>query len=121
MQSYLDASAGRIVHHSMIYVMPNDRQKLLQSFRHDFPDGARGPEISVAAGKSGQLRIAPGSTNASGLDLSLDIVGVDRPDKKGQSAVWKASPWGGFVRGDATSRMWAYPTGEQVDVCVSLA
>jgi hypothetical protein len=123
LQADLDERAGRIVHRSMLYVMPNDRRRLLQSYRQDFSGEMAAPEVSVSAGENenATLQVTPRSASVSGLDLSLDILGTDGQRKESQGAAWKTSPWGGFVRGDATSRMWAYPNGDAVELCVSVA
>ena len=120
MQKYLDQRTSRILHRSVLYVMPNDRGRLPESFRQDFPDAAEGQRIRIAAGKNETLRVWPRSQNAPAVDVSLKLIGPnDRPEKN-RTLNWEASSWGGFVRKGRQWRMWAYPNGETVDLCVSL-
>jgi hypothetical protein len=102
----------------MLYVMPNDKRRLLESFRQDFQAETGSPGIRVSAGDDGTLRVASPSR---GLDLSLDIVGAEERRQGDRKSGWTASPWGGFVRGGAPWRMWAYPHGEALELHVSLA
>jgi hypothetical protein len=121
LQADLDERAGRIVHRSMLYVMPNDSGRLLQSYRQDFAGETAVPDVSVSAGENATLRVAPRAESVTGLDLSLNILGANGERQGSRGAAWKTSPWGGFVRGDDTSRLWAYPNGDAVELCVSLA
>jgi hypothetical protein len=111
MQKYLDAAGNRIVHRSMLYVMPNNKQKLLDSFRRDFPARPGKEEVSVSAADRGGLTVSRSHAPA-GLNLALDIVKA----KTSQRAAWKTSPWGGFVLDSGPGRIWAYPHGEAVEL-----
>ena len=119
MQKYLDEHTSRILHRSMLYVMPNDRGRLLESFRQDFPDAAEGQGIRIAAGKDGILRVWPRSRNAPAIDVSLKLVGPNGRPEKNRTLNWETSSWGGFVRKGPQWRMWAYPNGEAVELCAS--
>lgn len=115
---YVDEKAGRIVHRSMIYVMPNDKQKLFEAFHEDFaPDK---PEFDVAV-SGGTLRLRPRERGASRLILSLDAVGADGTDTKKGGGAWEPTYWGAFVRAGESWRMWAYPAKDSLDICASFA
>jgi hypothetical protein len=113
MQMYLDEKNSRIVHRTVIYVMPNDKRRLLESFRQDFPE-AEQRALQLSAGKSGTLRVRPRLQNAPAVDLALAIPG------RGGQASWEPSAWGGFVRSGPGWRMWANPLGDSVDVAASV-
>ena len=108
MQMYLDDRNARIVHRTMLYVMSNDKRRLLEHFRRDFPD-ADETSLEVSAGKSGALRVRPRLRNAPAVDLALAVPG----------AGWEASEWGGFIRSGPGWRMWANPVVSSVDLAVS--
>jgi hypothetical protein len=118
MQAYLDERAGRILHQTVLYVMPNNRRRLLASFQRDSP--AEEPSLKVAAGKSGTLQARPRSQAAPSLNLALDLLSGGPSQKPGKTPAWSASPWGGFVRGGAAGRLWAYPNGEALELWGSL-
>jgi hypothetical protein len=120
MQKYLDERSSRILHRSVLYVMPNDRGRLLESFRQDFPDADEGQRIRIAAGKDGTLRVWPRSQNAPAVNVSFNLVGPNGRQEKNRTLNWEPSSWGGFVRKGPEWRMWAYPNGEAVDLCASL-
>jgi hypothetical protein len=121
MQSYLNEHTGIIRHGSMIYVMANDKNKLLESFRQDFPIDQEDQKLRILAGKGGVLKIAPHAPSELGLDLSLNIVGAGRNRQTNVSPGWKASPWGGFVRGNEPWRMWALPNRDTLEIWISMA
>src|SRR5207244_5477254 len=95
-QAYLQERADRISIRNMIYVIPNDKNSLLQRFHQDFPNGAGVPDITVSNHKDGGLRVAPRSPNESPLDLSLDVIGAAPSRKASGGTGRKSSPWGGF-------------------------
>jgi hypothetical protein len=134
MQTYLEEYAGQIRHRSMIYVMPNDRRWLLQSYLKDFPVriGVDAPDDTpfradshptvVSAGRNGTLQVAPsGVPHAPRLLAKLGLCSADGRSQIGRSPAWKVSPWGGFVRSGDRWRMWAFPNGEVVEICVSVS
>jgi hypothetical protein len=121
MQAYLDEKLGIIQHRSMIYVMPNDKRRLLEVFRRDFPVEKEGNEIEVSAGPGGSLRIVPVRPSKKGLNLSLRVVNQDQRGKANANPAWKVSPWGGFIRRGESWNMWAFPRGDAVELWVSLA
>lgn len=114
MQMYLDERHSRIIHRSVLYVMPNDKRKLLESFQRDFPEVNEG-QLQLSAGNDGTLRVNPRLQGAPAIDLSIAIPGAGS-----QSESWQSSPWGGFVRKGAGWRMWANPQREAVDLAVTL-
>ena len=120
MQSYLDVQRARIVHRSVLYVMPNDKSRLLQSFRGDFPEADGSRLLRVVAGADGTLKVTPPSGNSPPLSLSLGVVDTGRSREKDRSRVWEPSRWGGFVRQGEGWRMWANPEAETIDLAVSL-
>lgn len=115
MQMYLDEKNSRIVHRTILYVMPNDKSRLLESFRQDFPELEKDQQLRVSAGKDGTLRVSSRLQKAPVIDLSLAIRG-----EGSQRVNWESSPWGGLVRNAPGWRMWANPQGEAVDFAVSL-
>jgi hypothetical protein len=119
LQADFDERTGRIVHRTVLYVMPNDKRRLLQSFRDDCPAVTGRESLALTASEDGRLRLTPRPPGGSALDVGLDLAGGAQP--RSRASAWEASPWGGFVRGGASWRMWAYPKGDAVDLCVSLA
>ena len=113
---YLDEKAGRIVHRSMIYVMPNDRRRLLEAFRKDFPVEKPALEV-VADGR--KLRLRPRERGAPRLELSLDAVGPDGRRTEKTAIAWEPTYWGAFVRGGKSWRIWAHPVKDSLDICAS--
>ncbi len=119
-QKYWDAGGSRIVHRSVLYVMPNDKGRLLESFRRDFPEATETDQIQVSAGEGGTLRVRPRLPGARPLTLSIDIDGSSGRQARGRDVNWKAAPWGGFVRDGRKWRMWAYPNGGSLELWASL-
>ena len=115
MQKYLDAGASRIVHRSVLYVMPNDKRKLLESFRQDFEAKPAGDGISVSVANHDRLAVSTRSPTATPFDLSLVVDNAGRRHR----AVWKASSWGGHVSDCATARLWAYAHDGAVELWAS--
>jgi hypothetical protein len=115
MQMYLDEKNSRIVHRTILYVMPNDKGRLLESFRQDFPELEKDRQLRVSVSKDGTLRVSSHSQNAPAIDLSLAIPGAGS-----QRVSWETSPTGGFVRHGPGWRMWANSQGDAVDLAVSL-
>ncbi len=113
MQSYFDTSGRRIVHRSMIYVMPNDKRKLLESFEADFPPTAERTGMEVLPGSKHGLTIVPGPRGRRGPRLAFDVAGIG-------AGAWKISPWGGFIRNAGNSCAWAYPHNGIVDLWVTV-
>jgi hypothetical protein len=101
MQKYFDPAGRRIAHRSMIYVMPNDKRRLLESFQADFPSSPEAAGMSVSPGARG-LTVVAGPRGAAAPELSFDVPGAG-------DGRWQASPWGGFVRPGTAARLWAYP------------
>ena len=115
MQKYFDDGSSRILHRSVIYVMANDKGRLLESFRQDFPDQPADRRIRVSAGKDGTLQVSPRSQKASPLDVSLKLDGTGERLQN-----WENSRWGGFVHTGSHSRMWAHVDGDSVQLYASL-
>ena len=121
MQAYLDEPSSRITHRSVIYVMANDKQKLLESYSRDFPSHEEDKAVQLSVGKASTLKITPPLQNNLSLDLSLKTFGTRKPEQESRSSNWRVSGWGGFACGSTPWRMWAVPHGEVVDLWVSLA
>jgi hypothetical protein len=120
MQAYLDERKGQLLQRTTLYVMPNDKRRLLENFQQDFPQ-RQDSQIRVSPGKGGTLSIRSGSQNVSGVELSLNVVSSGRKQDEQQGPSWQISPWGGFVRRGPSWRMWAFPTSETLELWVSLA
>jgi len=130
---YFDDKAGGIRQRTMIYVMPNDKKKLLAAFLKDFPpskglkervtdaQGLRTPRVGsrvgarlkVSARKGGTLAVKPAGRGAPELELSLEAAG-------GKVGTWERKYWGTCVRKGDAWRMWAHPLGDAVELCVSV-
>ncbi len=132
---YLDEAAGRIRQKTMLYVMPNDREALLAAYFADFPEagGVRVPPsddqglgeprpgsrlgVPLSVEESGDvLWVRPAAPGAPALQVSIAVPGNDAG-----GGGWKQAYWGTSVREGGTWRMWAQPTGDAVDLCVSMS
>jgi hypothetical protein len=100
--------------------MPNDKRKLLENFRQDFPSQENLAQIEVSAGEGGTLTVQSRLQKMPGLKVSMDVQG-GAIRKEDQLTAWKNSPWGGFVRRGSSWQMWAWPQGDTLDFWVSLA
>ncbi len=56
-QGYADKHGNQLRHRSVLYVMPNDKRKLLENFREDFPSQEDLAQIEVSAGEAGTLTV----------------------------------------------------------------
>ena len=125
-QAYLDEQAGRTVYRVMIYIMPNNPRRLLEAFLTDFPAADDESTFQVSAGPAhtgpmtGTLRLTPSAPDAPPLTLSLDLLGGG-PEKETPGADWDSKYWGTLVRTGPSWRMCAHPTGDSLELCVSLA
>jgi hypothetical protein len=112
-QKHLDLKASTIRYREMIYVMPNDPEKLLQAFRQDFPPA---PMPFVASpGPDSVLLLKPTAQDVPALELKLDATGGEAA----AAGEWKPTWWGTYVRSGDSSRAWAHPHGDALDLCVS--
>jgi hypothetical protein len=117
-QMHVDLKTGTVRYREMIYVMPNDPQKLLQAFREDFPP-AKAFETSPTP--TGALLLKPAAEGVPALELKLDLTGGG-PAREYSSRLpegWKPTWWGTFIRSGDSWRAWAHPHGEALDLCVS--
>jgi hypothetical protein len=101
----LDEQAGTISYTEMIYVMPNDPKRLYEAFRKDFP--VEGGTFTASA-KGDVLELKPVG-GAPPLTLKLDP----------GAGEWQSKWWGAFIRGDKTSRAWACPHEDALELCVA--
>lgn len=134
---YVDEKAGKILQRTMLYVMPNDKEKLLAVYLEDFPaaeglkepvpddQGLRGQRPGSRTGTRLEvepdgrtLRVRPVEKGAPALEFSLEAADASRKTDAGQ---WKRTYWGSLFREGGDWRMWAHPVGDAVEVCVSLA
>ena len=117
-QMHVDLKASTVRYKEMIYVMPNDPEKLLQAFREDFPAPA---PFETSPTPAGALLLKPAAERvpalrAPALELKLDLAG----GQANPAGEWKPTWWGTFIRTGDSSRAWAHPHGEALDLCVSL-
>ena len=111
-QMHVDLKASTVRYREMIYVMPNDPQKLLQAFREDFPAP---PAFETSPAAAGALLLKPAAEGVLALELKLDLVG----GAAATAGEWKPTWWGTFIQSGDTWRAWAHPHGEALDLCVS--
>ncbi|MEW5977080.1 MAG: hypothetical protein AB1898_14860 [Acidobacteriota bacterium] len=115
MQKYFDRNDAKLRHRSALYVMPNDKVRLLEAFHRDFSNERS--EIKASPTDGGQLRVQAPSRNLPAIDLALGLA-----DQSGSRSVeWEVSPWGGLVRRGSSWQMWAWPHDDVLDFWVSLA
>jgi len=114
MQRYLE-EAGRITHRGMLYVMPNDKQKLLEAFCSDLPSAGTSA-FTVTPQADGSLLLGPAAAGAPRLKLLLEAVDGD----PGPAGGWERTYWGTSIRSGRSSRMWAHPAGDSLELCVSM-
>ncbi len=112
-QKHLDEGAGTIRYKEMIYIMPNDPERLLQAFREDFAPAPMPFEASPAA--SGALLLAPTAQNVPPLKLTLKASGGNGDGGED----WKRTWWGTFIRSENSCRAWAHPHDNALELCVS--
>ena len=121
LQKYLDPEAGRMVMRTMIYVMPNDPKKLLETFLRDYPDALGAKTFDVVPAADGALRVKPKAAGVPELVLALDVADASGVRAETPAPKWKQKYWGTFVRGSSSWRMWAHPYDDVLDVNVSFA
>jgi hypothetical protein len=71
--------------------MPNDKRKLLENFRQDFPSQEDLAQIEVSAGEGGTLTVQSRLQKMPGLKVSMDVQG-GAIRKEDQLTAWKNSP-----------------------------
>ncbi|MBT4503171.1 MAG: hypothetical protein HOC74_35895 [Gemmatimonadetes bacterium] len=134
---YVDEKVEKIRQKTVLYVMPNDREKLLAAYLEDFPpdvapvstiptgqEGLREPRPGARTGTrlKGKIRgetlcIEPAQGGAPVLECSFAATG----DSGGMDAAsWEETYWGTYIRRGMDWRMWAHPVGNALEVCVSL-
>jgi len=115
-QKHLDESAGVIRYKEMIYVMPNDPEKLLQAFLEDFPPTPMHFQTQPAGHA---LLLTAAGQEAPPLRLAL--VALDSTGSEAMGAGdWKRAWWGTFIRSGNAWRAWAHPHDGALELCVSL-
>ena len=113
-KKYLDTDAGKIVYKEMIYVMPNDPQKLLDAFREDFPRVL--PTFEVTPTTGGVLRLKPTAANVPELKLNLNVTAgkyISIPE-------WRTTWWDTFINSGNSWRTWVHPHDDVLEISVSL-
>jgi hypothetical protein len=121
MQVYLTEPGNQLRHRSVLYVMPNDKRRLLESFRQDFPGSEDSSQIHVSPGEGATLTVQSRSQNLPDLSVSMDLTVNAGQRMKDQGRPWEASSWGGFARRGSSWQMRAYPNGDVLDFWVTLA
>lgn len=106
-QKHLDLKASTIRYKEMIYVMPNDPEKLLQAFRQDFPPAPTPFVVSPAPASA--LLLKPTAQDVPALELKLDASGGEATS----AGEWKPTWWGTFIRtGESVPRGVLPPAAE---------
>jgi hypothetical protein len=92
--------------------MPDDRARLLDAFRKDFPGTSGRPAIALSAAKKGALSARAQDESAPELEISLSGIG-------NSTTAWQRSNWGSWTRSGKGWRMWAAPARGNIELCVS--
>lgn len=125
---YLDEKESIIRQKTMLYVMPNDEEKLLEAYRADFDIGASVGDLAKAEPSDNQgLRDPrPGSR---ALLTSAMLTSAHPPwpsfqiDALGGKGTGRSTEtyWGTRIREGADWRIWEHPGADGFELCVSVS